>query len=50
MNSNFAANIHHGIPLKQMEPIFRPRGDYLAFIGRISPENGQTARLLSPAV
>ena len=38
MNSNFAANIHHGIPLKQMEPIFRPRGDYLAFIGRISPE------------
>ena len=37
-NANFAATIHHGLPLNLMQPVFQPRGGYLAFIGRISPE------------
>jgi glycosyltransferase involved in cell wall biosynthesis len=37
-NANFAATIHHGLPLNLMQPNFEPRGGYLAFIGRISPE------------
>ena len=37
-SANFAATIHHGLPLSLMQPIFQPRGGYLAFIGRISPE------------
>ena len=37
-SANFAATIHHGLPLNLMQPIFQPRGGYLAFIGRISPE------------
>jgi glycosyltransferase involved in cell wall biosynthesis len=38
VNANFAATIHHGLPLNLMQPCFEPRGGYLAFIGRISPE------------
>ncbi len=37
-NANFAASIHHGLPLNLMQPNSEPRGRYLAFIGRISPE------------
>jgi glycosyltransferase involved in cell wall biosynthesis len=37
-NANFVATIHHGIPKHLYEPTFKPRGGYLAFIGRISPE------------
>jgi glycosyltransferase involved in cell wall biosynthesis len=37
-NANFAATIHHGLPPNLMQPNFEPRGGYLAFIGRISPE------------
>jgi glycosyltransferase involved in cell wall biosynthesis len=37
-NANFVATIHHGIPKHLYEPTFEPRGGYLAFIGRISPE------------
>jgi glycosyltransferase involved in cell wall biosynthesis len=37
-NANFVATVHHGIPKHLYEPIFKPRGGYLAFIGRISPE------------
>jgi len=37
-NANFATTIHHGLPLNLMQPNFEPRGGYLAFIGRISPE------------
>jgi glycosyltransferase involved in cell wall biosynthesis len=36
--ANFAATIHHGIPQKLLTPRPQPRGDYLAFLGRISPE------------
>jgi glycosyltransferase involved in cell wall biosynthesis len=37
--ANWVATIHHGLPLEQMP--FRPDpGDYLAFVGRITPEKG----------
>jgi glycosyltransferase involved in cell wall biosynthesis len=38
--SNFVATVYHGLPLKLLEPIYHPRGGYLAFLGRISPEKG----------
>jgi glycosyltransferase involved in cell wall biosynthesis len=37
-NANFVATIYHGLPLHLQEPTFNPRGRYLAFLGRISPE------------
>jgi glycosyltransferase involved in cell wall biosynthesis len=37
---NFVATIHHGLPLDLLRPNYRPRGRYLAFLGRISPEKG----------
>jgi glycosyltransferase involved in cell wall biosynthesis len=36
--ANFAATIHHGIPADLYTPTYHPRGGYVAFIGRISPE------------
>ena len=39
-NANFVATIHHGLPLDLYRPTFNPRGGYLAFLGRISPEKG----------
>ena len=33
----WAATIHHGLPADEFQPSFE-RGDYLAFLGRISPE------------
>ena len=39
-NANFAATIHHGLPIDLHSPTFSPRGGYLAFLGRISPEKG----------
>jgi glycosyltransferase involved in cell wall biosynthesis len=37
-NCNFVDTIHHGLPLDLYDPVLRPRGGYVAFIGRISPE------------
>jgi glycosyltransferase involved in cell wall biosynthesis len=37
-NANFVATVHHGIPTDLHTPIYNPRGGYLAFLGRISPE------------
>lgn len=37
-HANFAATIHHGLPLDLHHAEFNPRGKYLAFLGRISPE------------
>jgi glycosyltransferase involved in cell wall biosynthesis len=37
-NANFAATVHHGIPANLLKPTYEPRGDYVAFLGRISPE------------
>jgi glycosyltransferase involved in cell wall biosynthesis len=36
--ANFAGTVYHGIPQDLYRPTFSPRGGYLAFIGRISPE------------
>jgi glycosyltransferase involved in cell wall biosynthesis len=36
--ANFAKTIHHGLPLDLLSPNYQPRGGYLAFLGRISPE------------
>ncbi len=35
---NWAGTIHHGLPPTMLEPVPAPSGDYLAFLGRISPE------------
>lgn len=37
-NANFAATVYHGLPLGLHRPIVRPHRDYVAFLGRISPE------------
>ena len=37
-NANFAATVYHGLPIDLLRPVAGPRGDYVAFLGRISPE------------
>jgi glycosyltransferase involved in cell wall biosynthesis len=37
-DANFAKTIYHGLPLDLFAPSYDPRGGYLAFLGRISPE------------
>jgi glycosyltransferase involved in cell wall biosynthesis len=37
-NANFVATVYHGLPEDLLKPNYRPRGDYVAFLGRISPE------------
>jgi glycosyltransferase involved in cell wall biosynthesis len=39
-NANFAGTVYHGLPVDLLKPTFNPRGGYLAFLGRISPEKG----------
>jgi glycosyltransferase involved in cell wall biosynthesis len=39
-NANFAATIYHGLPADMHKPTYDPRGGYVAFLGRISPEKG----------
>ncbi len=41
--ANYAATIHHGLPQKSLAR--GPGGDYLAFLGRISPEKGPDAAI-----
>jgi glycosyltransferase involved in cell wall biosynthesis len=36
-NANFVATVHHGIPVHLLKPTYN-RGQYVAFLGRISPE------------
>jgi glycosyltransferase involved in cell wall biosynthesis len=36
--ANFAATVYHGLPLDLHRPTLDTRGDYLAFLGRLSPE------------
>ena len=36
-NANWVATVHHGLPPDELQPRYEP-GDYLAFLGRISPE------------
>ena len=37
-NANFVGTVLHGIPRDLLAPTLLPRGGYLAFLGRISPE------------
>jgi glycosyltransferase involved in cell wall biosynthesis len=37
-HANFVATVHHGIPADLHAPVLAPRGNYVAFLGRISPE------------
>ena len=37
-DANFAATVLHGLPRDLLQPTLHPRGGYLAFLGRISPE------------
>lgn len=37
---NWVGTVHHGLPLNLLRPVEAPRRDYLAFLGRISPEKG----------
>jgi glycosyltransferase involved in cell wall biosynthesis len=39
LDANWVATIHHGLPLERM-PFRADPGDYLAFVGRITPEKG----------
>ena len=36
-NANFVGTVHHGIPVHLLKPTYN-RGQYVAFLGRISPE------------
>jgi len=38
LDASFIATVYHGLPRDLLTPTLRPRGGYLAFIGRISPE------------
>jgi glycosyltransferase involved in cell wall biosynthesis len=40
--ANWVATIHHGLPLESM-PFRETPGEYLAFVGRITPEKGVAA-------
>ncbi|HEY3082156.1 MAG TPA: glycosyltransferase family 4 protein [Chloroflexota bacterium] len=42
--ANFVATVHHGIDLPEYEPRQGP-GDYLAFLGRVSPTKGVDAAI-----
>jgi len=37
-NANFVGTVYHGLPSQFLKPTYRPNGDYVAFLGRISPE------------
>ena len=38
LHANFVGTVHHGIPIDLHQPVLRPRGGYVAFLGRIAPE------------
>jgi glycosyltransferase involved in cell wall biosynthesis len=37
-DANFVSNVYHGLPTNLLQPNYKPAGQYLAFIGRMSPE------------
>jgi glycosyltransferase involved in cell wall biosynthesis len=39
-NINWLGNVYHGLPRDLLPFTANPKGDYLAFLGRISPEKG----------
>ena len=47
-NANLVAPVHHGIPVHLLKPNYR--GEYVAFLGRISPEKrpDRAIRIIRP--
>jgi len=39
-DANIVRTVYHGLPLDLLSPNYEPRGGYLAFLGRVSPEKG----------
>jgi glycosyltransferase involved in cell wall biosynthesis len=39
-DANFVRTVYHGLPTDVLRANYQPRGGYLAFLGRISPEKG----------
>jgi glycosyltransferase involved in cell wall biosynthesis len=39
-NANFVGTVLHGLPPDLFAPTLEPRGGYMAFLGRVSPEKG----------
>jgi glycosyltransferase involved in cell wall biosynthesis len=37
---HWRSTIYHGIPKNHLTPVLEPKEDYVAFLGRISPEKG----------
>jgi glycosyltransferase involved in cell wall biosynthesis len=37
-DANVVGTVHHGLPLNLLRANYKPRGGYLAFLGRMSPE------------
>jgi glycosyltransferase involved in cell wall biosynthesis len=37
-HANIIATVHHGLPVDLFRPVLEPHGNYLAFLGRLSPE------------
>lgn len=37
-SANFVGTVYHGLPTDLLKPTYNPSGDYVAFLGRISPE------------
>lgn len=37
--ANWIGTVHHGMPVNEL-PFYEDRGEYLAFLGRVSPEKG----------
>ena len=44
-NANWLATVHHGLPAHRYRFREQPSGDYLAFVGRASPEKGLEAAI-----
>ncbi|HZP55256.1 MAG TPA: glycosyltransferase [Candidatus Saccharimonadales bacterium] len=40
LDTNWIGNIYHGIPEKMYKPVYEPKEDYLAYIGRIITSKG----------
>jgi glycosyltransferase involved in cell wall biosynthesis len=47
-DANWLGTVHHGVAAERYRFSAQAHGDYLAFLGRISPENAPTARSRSP--
>lgn len=45
LSAQWAGTVHHGLPRDLLPFEAQPRGDYLVFLGRISPEKGPEAAI-----